>query len=866
MTRVDIKNSNLIEIMDEKSKINLEENLPYPLYIKHVIDGEEVTCRLDIIKERLNGIYITVNQEKRSEDHHDDDKENYGWVGNIQIPQIEGINEAEHKKVQELCKIYGKFPSEDNLTQSIKSLQGKIKKTSDKINILNQEKINLEEVKNASKALNEIYIKYELSGFDEDILNENIDKIAKYEKTKEILKTTDIEDETELGEKIESSKNNIEKLEQIITKLNMESNQISDSYSSYQKYKDIGIRKLDQLKKEYICNFKAMDELKNIYLYDNDKTTHFFCKEKAKVIDLNIENIDKKINAIGVIDESENDDKIEYLREKLRNKERYIEKKHPLNDSDKEKKINEITKSAMEDINSSMYSYLNAISELYNIEIRITEIKKEIKLQKDLFELQREVKILEGTKGKLEILDKYRTIIATRDKHKDNELFKNSYEKKYEKEIKEYNQVKSDLASIKISNWDDYNEAKSVYDNKEKVLLKSKNISDVESLDAKKQFEKIFKYKNKRDEIISKNSNLLHIDIDENSHLDDKAEKIVFNEEILKKKENNINKKEETKKTLKIAENSNKTKQEKVIKDTMSNAANPEQAKDNYNVAGNSRSDILESKNKTPKKTLQQLKTELLCNLKAKNELNTIIEQNGNKEIKNFCEGKVAQIDITIKNLDNEISTFAVLDKSDIDDKIKYMVYMSKLYNDVDKKRNLGLYNSLKENEVMEITKNAMADMEHNIANSFMDINELYNIENKRAEVQRGIDINQQIIELEDEGKRLEVAKVKLDIVRKYNIFGVSILNNSFYKTTNNSVAKSQIEEYKLAQKYLDEMEISNKRDYKEAKDMWDTKKKRMFGHKNITKATSLDNNKELKKIENYKSKQNEIINKYRTT
>ncbi|WPC40167.1 hypothetical protein [Clostridium sp. JS66] len=871
MTIEEIKNSNLIEIMDEKSKISVEKNLQYPLCIKHVIDGAEVIVRLDIVKERLKSIYITIDQERSSENCNNDvNKGSYGWLGNIQIPEIEGINEVEHKKVQELCKIYGKFPNEDDLSESIKHLQDKIREINHQINTFTQEKTNLEKVKNTVKALEEVYTKYELSGFDENVLNENMDNIAKYEKTKEMLKATDIKNELELRKRIESNKNNVEKLEQIRTNLNMESNQISDSYSAYQKYKEIGTRKLDQLKKEFICNLRAKDELKSIFAYDGDKITHYFYKEKVKLVNANIENLDNEINVIGVIDEDRTDDKIEYLRQKLRNEERYLKENHPLNDSNKENEIKKIVKSIMEDINSNMYNDLNAINELYSIENRIVEIQNKIELKKYLIESQKELKVLKGAKEKLEVLHKYEPIMVTKEKHKDNELFKNSYEKKYEKEIKEYNQVQNDLASMKINNWDDYNKAKSIYDDKEQKLLKLKNISEVTNLDNTKEFEKIVKYKNKRDEIIKKNSNLVDIDIDENSYLDDKAQEIGVDENLLNENENenNTNSNKETNKTLKVIENKNKTKQGKEIKDTRNNTTNTGQVRNNSNAVGKSLNNNLESKNKRPKKTLEQLKKELICNLKAKNELKVIIEYSSNKEMQAFCEEKMKEMNIAIRNLDNEISLLGVRGKSEIDDKIDYMkekfVYMEK-HNVVDKKRDLAEHNSFIENKVKEITKNAMVELDPNIADKLRDINELYNIENKMAEVEKEINLKQQIIELEEEGRRLEKAREKLDIVGKYS-YTVECLTNSFYGNIYKKAMGTQVEAYNQAQEYLNEMGISNNRQYKKAKKIYDDKKKRMLADKNVSQLENLDTAKGLKKIVDYKSSQNEIIKKYRTT
>lgn len=872
MTIGEIKQSNLIEIMDEKSKINLEEDLPYPLFIKQVIDGEALSVRLDIVKERLMGIYIYLDQEGSLQSYSEGD----GDLGIIQIPQIEGINEVEHNKLQELCKIYGKFPSEDNLTGSIKSLQNKIKKISDEINAIISEKATLEEVDNAFKALDEIYNKYEVSGFDENILNENVDNIAKYEKTKELLKSTDINDEVELRNRIESYENKIGMLEQTQNNLNRESNQISDSYSAYQKYKDIGIRKLDQLKKEFLCNLKAKDELKTIFTYESDKITQQFCKEKIKTIDVNIENLDKEIKSIGIINEVVNDDNIEYFKQKVRDEERYLQQNHLLNDINKENDIKKIARNSMEDISSNMYNDLNVISELYNIETRISEIQKEIELKEDLIELQREAKILEDVKEKLEITDKYKPIITTRDKHKDNELFKNSYEKKYEKEIQEFNQAQSDLAELKINNWDEYNEAKDTYDKKEQEVLKTKSISEVEDLDNTKEFDKIAKYKSKRDDIIKKNSNLLDNDMEESSRLDDKTQETELDKDSLNEseksienekevdKESTVTKVEETNVAVKVTDNKNKAKQRKGIRDSKNNVTKTEQVQNNSHVETNSNKANTEQVKVKKPKTLGQLKNELICSLKAKDELNTVSIYSNDKEIKDFCENKIKELDLSIKNLDNEISPLGVLGKSEIDDKIKYL--KEKL---ADKKRYLREYVLLNdinmENQIKDIVKKIIVELDAEIGNEFKEINQLYTIQNEITEVQKGIDLKQQIIELEEEGKRLEDAKENLNTVSKYKhmmAFMTTFSNDMFYDNVYQKSLDPQAQKYNQAQKELEEMKISNKKDYKESKKNYDSKKKRILSDKNVAQITNLDSAQELEKIENYKNKQNEIINK----
>ncbi|KHD36636.1 hypothetical protein NL50_08915 [Clostridium acetobutylicum] len=886
MTIEEIKNSNLVEIMDEKSKVNLEENLQYPLLLKHSINGEAVNVRLKIVNERLLGIYIEVDYEGSLDGYYSSDGAASEQANDKQIPKIKGVNAVEYKKVQELCKIYGRFPSEEDFTGTIKKLQSKIAKITDELIRLNQERSSLEEANKAFQALDSIYKEYELSGFDEDVLNKNLDNIGKYEKIKEkVLNTTDIKEEAELEERIKTIENEIKKLDQIKNDISLDSNQISDSYSAYQKYKDIGTRKLEKIKKEFICNLKAKDELKSIIACDKDKITRYFYKEKTKVINENIKRLNKEINAISIIEEGV-DDNIEYLIQKLKDEERYLKPNHPLNDMNKENEIKKIAKSAMEDINSNMDSDLNAISELYNIESRMAQIQRDLKLKKDLVELKKEAQLLENAKEKLDILEKYKPIMVTRNKHKDNELFKNSYEKKYEKEIKEYNQAEDELKSMNISNLDDYDKAKIIFDDKEQELIEAENISDIASLDAEKENSKIIKYKAKRDDIIKQNSDILNVNMetyfaDEVKVKEDSSKKIqntINEKELLKKDENginkenelkenkdivkeeslpkeNVNKQQEDNKTVKPADNKNKGKQVKENKNNKNKSVKNGQSKNNT------------QKNKPQKKTLEQLKKELLCNLKAKDELKSISKNTISEDMKAFCEEKVKKIDEDIKLLDKEIGSLGVLGKSEIDDKINYMkekfVFVSKMYNPIDQERYSRKYNSLKENQIREITEKAMANMDKAIVEEFKDISKLHTIENRIVEVQKVLDLKQQMIDLEEEGRKLEEAKEKLNIVNRYG-YMMGFVSDTFYVNSYANTLKSQREAYNQAKGELSELNISNKKDFKEVKKAYDAKRKRILADKNISQITNLDREEELERIENYRKKQNEIIEKYK--
>lgn len=861
MTIEEIENSDLKKIIDKKSKIQLKEDTTYPLFIRRIIDGQEVSVKLDITKKRLTGIYITSNPDGISEYYNTDDKGKLGEINNIQIAQIEGINEVEHKKVKELCNIYGGFPSEDNLDESVRNLQNKVKSISDQINNFNQKIINLESIEEANNAIEDIYNKYEESGFDENVLKENLDNISKYEKIKETLKATDIKDNVEIRKTIEEHKSNIKKLEQTKNNLNLESKQISDSYNAYQKYKDIGTRKLNQLKKELLCNFKAKDELRNVFIHNNYKKIKGFCKEKIQEIDMRIDTLDKEINIIGIMDKNKIDDNIDYIKQKLTDGEKYWQENNSLIDIRKENEIKEIIKNAMEEMEPSVSNKLNAINELYNIENKIAEVEKEIELKEDVIELQEEGKILEIVKEKLEIMDKYKPIMAIMDDPLNNELFKESYEKKYGKKIKEYNQAKNDLESMEINNWDKYEEAKSIYDKKQKNLLEDKNVSEVTSVDNIKEFEKIAKYKNKQNEIVKKNSNPVNIVIDEKFGIGDKDDESRLNEDLLKDNEtkNNLNVENnqisDSYSDYKKHEDIGENKLDQLEEDIDQNKL--DQLKED--IDGNQLNEAIDEEK------LDQLKKELLCNLKGKDELTNIFVHNSDKSTQNFCEEKIKEINMNIEKLDNQINIVGITDASEIDDKIDYM--KQKL---IDEKRyfqeNNSLNDSDKETEIREITKNAMKDIDLNIWRELNVISELYNIQNEIIQVEKELELKENVIQLQEEEKRLQIAKEKLriiddnsyimDTVNKYNS------NNFFQNPYGNQFSKT-IKKYNQAKSDLESMEIPNWDKYKEVKSIYDKKKKDLLVDKNGSKATRLDDTKQYQKIINYKNKQNEIISEY---
>jgi len=79
MTVEEIRNSNLKEIMDEDSRVWLEKRPSHPIFIRTMVDGEEVSIELDITKA-LIGINIKVDPLGVSECYHTDDEVRFSSI------------------------------------------------------------------------------------------------------------------------------------------------------------------------------------------------------------------------------------------------------------------------------------------------------------------------------------------------------------------------------------------------------------------------------------------------------------------------------------------------------------------------------------------------------------------------------------------------------------------------------------------------------------------------------------------------------------------------------------------------------------------------------------------------------------------
>ena len=80
MSLEEIRNSNLSELMSEESKQKLINDPDYPMFVKSIVDEDEISIELDIIEERLAAIYIKVNPAEMAECYYTDDDINFNHI------------------------------------------------------------------------------------------------------------------------------------------------------------------------------------------------------------------------------------------------------------------------------------------------------------------------------------------------------------------------------------------------------------------------------------------------------------------------------------------------------------------------------------------------------------------------------------------------------------------------------------------------------------------------------------------------------------------------------------------------------------------------------------------------------------------
>lgn len=234
---------------------------------------------------------------------------------------------------------------------------------------------------------------------------------------------------------------------------------------------------VDPFKRELLCNLKAKDNLNAISMKTDDLKVKKLCSEKLKEVNINLDKVEAQITSRGIIDKTTFDDKVDYLKLKVNNLQRYSPENKILNNEYDEKQINELSINILESNKISGGKSLKTINEFCNISTKVITQEKEIqemsKIYKQIDLLEKDKIDLVEIKSELETLDKYKPII---EKYNQIKLFKKAYKNKYINELSKYNMAKKHLKSIGITNWYEYDKAKEIHNGKEKNLENKKSI------------------------------------------------------------------------------------------------------------------------------------------------------------------------------------------------------------------------------------------------------------------------------------------------------------------------------------------------------------------------------------------------------
>ena len=172
---------------------------------------------------------------------------------------------------------------------------------------------------------------------------------------------------------------------------------------------------VDPFKRELLCNLKAKDNLNAIAIKTDDLKVKKTCSEKLIEIDNNLEKVEGQITSRGIIDKTTFDGKIDYLKQKVNNPQRYLPENKLLNDENKEKQVNELSMDILESNKIAGCKSLNTINEFCDISSTViaeeTEIREMSKIYKQIDILENDRSDLAEIKCNLETIDKYKPIV-----------------------------------------------------------------------------------------------------------------------------------------------------------------------------------------------------------------------------------------------------------------------------------------------------------------------------------------------------------------------------------------------------------------------------------------------------------------------
>ena len=336
-----------------------------------------------------------------------------------------------------------------------------------------------------------------------DIIDKNIDNLIKKEKplpyktnVKESInylneKSSDINRYSKTGQALE----NIHKKENIINQinngiLNLESNKYINFDKMQSMFKEIYAYKNNEI----LCNLQALYNVNELKLSTQDKRIKDLCDKQIKYFNNNIEKLKNQNKYIS-------DDNVKYMTQKVEHITANKTKDNFNLDSKKEAKINLIINDIMPNMNKEFSEKIKSINELSHIDrdlVKLERYYKDFKLKDiEYKKLIKNKEILSLAREKLAKVDKLQPII---DEYNSKKWFKESFGKKHENEIREYNNCKIDLERMNIKDWDDYKNAEKLISDKERDLPIDNMKSNSDKL--KETEEKIHTYENRKREIV----------------------------------------------------------------------------------------------------------------------------------------------------------------------------------------------------------------------------------------------------------------------------------------------------------------------------------------------------------------------------
>ena len=237
---------------------------------------------------------------------------------------------------------------------------------------------------------------------------------------------------------------------------------------------------VDTFKRELLCNLKAKDNLNAIDIQTHDSKVKKICSEKLMEIDSNLEKVEGQIFSRGIIDKTTFDEKIDYLKQKVNNPQRYLLENKMLNNENKEEQVNQLSINIILSNKIVGCKSLNNINEFCDISSTViaeeTEIREMSKIYKQIDILEKDKSDLSEIKCNLETIVKYKPIV---EKYRQKKSFKKIYENEHINEISMYNRAEKHLESKGITNWDQYNKAKENHNEKEKELESKKSLHSI---------------------------------------------------------------------------------------------------------------------------------------------------------------------------------------------------------------------------------------------------------------------------------------------------------------------------------------------------------------------------------------------------